>query len=165
MVLIAANQDTVFRRLCEAMGTPALADDPRYATHQARGERQAELDALIGRWTAGRTTAEVLGLMEKAGVPAGQIYRAPEMLADPHFAAREAIVEVAHPQFGTHPHAERGAEALGDARRHPRAVAGPRRAQRRDLPRFPRPAARALCGAEGGASHLTATEGVTPSRI
>jgi formyl-CoA transferase len=101
MVLIAANQDTVFRRLCEAMGTPALADDPAYANHQARGERQAELDALIGRWTAGRTTAEVLGLMEKAGVPAGQIYRAPEMLADPHFAAREAIVEVAHPQFGT----------------------------------------------------------------
>jgi formyl-CoA transferase len=100
LVLIAANQDTVFRRLCEAMGDAALADDPRYANHQARGARQAELDALIGRWSAGRTTADVLGLMEKAGVPAGQIYRAPDMLADPHFAAREAIVEVPHPQFG-----------------------------------------------------------------
>jgi len=101
MVLIAANQDTVFRRLCEAMEMPALADDPGYANHQARGARQQELDALIGRWTAGRTTLEVLGLMEKAGVPAGQIYRAPEMLEDPHFAAREAIVEVPHPQFGS----------------------------------------------------------------
>lgn len=101
MVLIAANQDTVFRRLCEAMGTPALADDPGYANHQARGARQAELDALIGRWTAGLSTAAVLGLMEKHGVPAGQIYRAPEMLEDPHFAARKAIVEVAHPQFGS----------------------------------------------------------------
>ena len=100
MVLIAANQDTVFRRLCEAMGEPALADDPAYANHQARGSRQAELDARIGRWTAGLTTSGVLGLMEQAGVPAGQIYRAPEMLADPHFAAREAIVEVPHPQFG-----------------------------------------------------------------
>ncbi|MBM4219613.1 MAG: CoA transferase [Gammaproteobacteria bacterium] len=101
LVLIAANQDTVFRRLCEAMGDAALADDARYANHQARGARQAELDALIGRWTAERTTSAVLGLMEQAGVPAGQIYRAPEMLADPHFAAREAIVAVPHPQFGT----------------------------------------------------------------
>src|SRR3546814_9162477 len=47
MVLIAGNQDTVFARLCEAMGQPALAKDARYATHVARGERQAELDALI----------------------------------------------------------------------------------------------------------------------
>jgi len=101
LVLIAANQDTVFRRLCEAMGMPALADDPAYASHQARGARQAVLDALIGRWTAGRTTSDVLRLMEKAGVPAGQIYRAPEMLEDPHFAARKAIVEVPHPQFGS----------------------------------------------------------------
>jgi formyl-CoA transferase len=100
LVLIAANQDTVFRRLCEAMGEPARADDPAYASHQARGARQAELDALIARWTAARTTAGVLDLMEQHGVPAGKIYRAPEMLADPHFAAREAIVEVPHPQFG-----------------------------------------------------------------
>jgi len=101
LVLIAANQDTVFRRLCEAMGEPALADDSRYANHQARGAHQAELDARVGAWTGRWTTAEVLASMAQAGVPAGQIYRAPEMLADPHFAAREAIVEVPHPQFGT----------------------------------------------------------------
>jgi formyl-CoA transferase len=101
LVLIAANQDTVFRRLCEAMGEPGLAGDARYLTHQARGARQAELDAHIGRWTAGLTTQRALELMEAHGVPAGQIYRAPEMLEDPHFAAREAIVRVAHPQFGT----------------------------------------------------------------
>jgi len=101
LVLIAANQDTVFGRLCEAMGEPGLAADARYANHQARGAHQQELDDRIGRWTAGRTTAELLDLMDRSGVPAGQIYRAPEMLADPHFAAREAIVEVPHPQFGT----------------------------------------------------------------
>lgn len=101
LVLIAANQDTVFGRLCEAMGEPGLAADARYANHQARGAHQQELDDHIGRWTAGRTTAELLDLMDRSGVPAGQIYRAPEMLADPHFAAREAIVEVPHPQFGT----------------------------------------------------------------
>ncbi len=101
LVLIAANQDTVFRRLCEAMKQPALADDARYDSHQSRGAHQQELDDLIGQWTAKQTTTEVLALMEHHGVPAGQIYRAPEMLADPHFAAREAIVGVPHPQFGT----------------------------------------------------------------
>jgi formyl-CoA transferase len=100
MVLIAANQDTVFRRLCEAMQQPALADDARYDSHQSRGAHQQELDELIARWTAGQATREVLALMEVHGVPAGQIYRAPEMLEDPHFAAREAIVSVPHPQFG-----------------------------------------------------------------
>ena len=101
LVLIAANQDTVFRRLCEAMKQPALADDARYDSHQSRGAHQQELDDLIGQWTAKQTTTEVLALMEHHGVPAGQIYRAPEMLEDPHFAAREAIVGVPHPQFGT----------------------------------------------------------------
>src|SRR5262249_28539000 len=101
LVLIAANQDTVFKRLCEAMGQPALAADARYLTHQSRGERQAELDAFIARWTAGLTVRGVLALMETHGVPAGQIYRAPEMLEDPHFAAREAIVRVTHPGFGS----------------------------------------------------------------
>ena len=100
MVLIAANQDTVFRRLCEAMQQPALADDARYDSHQSRGAHQQELDELIGRWTAGQKTRAVLALMDTHGVPAGQIYRAPEMLEDPHFAEREAIVSVPHPQFG-----------------------------------------------------------------
>jgi formyl-CoA transferase len=100
LVLIAANQDTVFARLCEAMGQPALAADPRYSTHRARGEHQLELDELIGRWSARRATADVLDLMDRAGVPAGLIYRAPEMLEDPHFRARRAIVSVKHPDFG-----------------------------------------------------------------
>jgi len=100
LVLIAANQDTVFRRLCEAMGRAELATDPRYDSHQSRGSNQKELDELIGRWTASQTTREILELMERQGVPAGQIYRAPEMLEDPHFIARDAIVTVDHPQFG-----------------------------------------------------------------
>ncbi len=99
-VLIAANQDTVFRRLCEAMGQPQLAGDPAYANHQARGARQHELDELIGRWSAQQSTDVVLDLMDRHGVPAGLIYRPPDMLRDPQFAARQAIVTVAHPQFG-----------------------------------------------------------------
>ena len=98
--LIGANQDGIFRRLCQAMGQPELADDPRYATHAARGENQAELDALIETWTRALTIDEVEALLIEHGVPAGKIYRAPDMLADPHFAAREAIVRMSHPRWG-----------------------------------------------------------------
>jgi formyl-CoA transferase len=100
MVLIAANQDTVFQRLTVAMGQPELAQQPEYSTHVARGTRQAQLDALIGAWTRTKSRAELLDLMEEYGVPAGLIYRAPEMLEDPHFKAREAIVSVQHPELG-----------------------------------------------------------------
>jgi formyl-CoA transferase len=100
MVLIAANQDTVFSRLAEAMGQSGLATDPKYSTHGARGANQVELDALVERWTETMATRQVLELMEKFGVPAGLIYRAPEMLDDPHFKSREAIVTVPHPDFG-----------------------------------------------------------------
>jgi formyl-CoA transferase len=100
LVLIAANQDTVFQRLAAAMGQPGLASDPRYASHGARGANQRELDALVDAWTQELTTKEVLELMDQHGVPAGLIYRAPEMLDDPHFKAREAIVSVPHPDFG-----------------------------------------------------------------
>jgi formyl-CoA transferase len=100
MVLIAANQDTVFSRLAEAMGQPGLAADPKYSTHGARGAHQAELDALVEQWTLTLTTRQVLDLMDQFGVPAGLIYRAPDMLEDEHFKARDAIVTVPHPDFG-----------------------------------------------------------------
>jgi len=99
--LIAANQDTVFRRLCEAMGHPELGEDERYATHGARGERQTELDEMINEWTKTKTVKELEQLMDKNGVPAGLMYRAPEMLEDAHFKARNAIVEVADKHLGT----------------------------------------------------------------
>jgi formyl-CoA transferase len=100
MVLIAANQDTVFRRLAAAMGRPELAEDPRYATHSARGESMDELDALIAGWSGNLPADELLELMQEHGVPAGRIYRAPEMLEDPHFKARNSIVTLPHPDLG-----------------------------------------------------------------
>ncbi|MFC7753949.1 CaiB/BaiF CoA transferase family protein [Tsukamurella soli] len=102
-VLLAANQDTVFRRLAKAMGEPGLATDPRYATHNARGARQAELDRRIAAWTATMPWERLDEICQEHGVPAGIMFRAPEMLADPHFRAREAIVRVAHPYFGDVP--------------------------------------------------------------
>jgi crotonobetainyl-CoA:carnitine CoA-transferase CaiB-like acyl-CoA transferase len=103
LVLIAANQDTVFRRLAAAMGRPELATDPRFATHGARGEHQEELDALIGAWTSDLAAAHLAEILDEHSVPTGAIYRAEDMLRDPQFKARSSIVEVPHPVFGTVP--------------------------------------------------------------
>lgn len=101
--LIGANQDSVFRRLCEAMGQPALADDPRYATHVERGRRQRELDEIIESWTSRHTIAEVEAAMLEHSIPAGRIFTAEDMLHDPHFADRKSIIEVEHPRWGRFP--------------------------------------------------------------
>ena len=98
--LIGANQDSVFGRLCDAMGRPELTKDPRYVNHVARGKHQEELDALIGDWTKTLTIAELEDKMVAAGVPAGRLYRPQDMLDDPHFQAREAIIGVPHPRWG-----------------------------------------------------------------
>ena len=95
MVIIAANQPTVFARLCKAIGRPELVDDPRYATHAARGANMAELDAIINGWTATRTIDEIEKAMIAAEVPVGKVFRASDMLEDPHYRARESLVEVA----------------------------------------------------------------------
>uniref|UniRef100_UPI0035CB44B0 CaiB/BaiF CoA transferase family protein n=1 Tax=uncultured Sphingomonas sp. TaxID=158754 RepID=UPI0035CB44B0 len=97
--LIGANQDTVFGRLCLAMDQPELAADARYATHVARGQNQVELDDLVEAWTQTLTVQQVEDRMLEHGIPAGRIYRAEEMLDDPHFAAREALVDVPHPRW------------------------------------------------------------------
>lgn len=98
--MIGANKDSLWQRLAEVMGAPELGTDPRYATHIARGLHQAELDERINQWTATLSVDAVDALMTAASIPAGRVYRAPEMLADPHFAAREAIVEVDTERFG-----------------------------------------------------------------
>ena len=99
-MLIAANQDTVFARLATAMGRPELAADGRYATHGARGEHQDELDVLIGQWSATLDADVLEELLVEHAVPVGKIFRPVEMLADPHFRARQTITEVDHPVLG-----------------------------------------------------------------
>jgi formyl-CoA transferase len=100
LILIGGNGDTVFARLCEAMGRPDLKTDPKFVDHAARGRSQAELDAIIADWTSGRGLDDLLAHLEAHGVPASRVFRAPDMLQDAQYRAREAIVEVAHPVFG-----------------------------------------------------------------
>ena len=98
--MIGANNDRIFARLAEAMGQPELVGDARYATHIARGCNQIELDERINAWTQTLTVDNLDALMIAHSIPAGRVYRAPEMIADPHFQAREAIVEVETERFG-----------------------------------------------------------------
>ncbi|PLR80675.1 formyl-CoA transferase [Bacillus canaveralius] len=99
-IVIGANADNVFTRLCEAMDQPELADDPRFATHNARGENMKLLDSMIEEWTKTLPAKEALEILEEKGVPSGLIYSAKDILEDPHYKEREMIVNVEHPQLG-----------------------------------------------------------------
>jgi formyl-CoA transferase len=100
MILIGGNGDTVYARLCDAMGRPDLKTDPRFVDHASRGKHQGELDAIVADWTSSWSLAELLALLERHGVPASRVFRAPDMLDDPQYQARDAIVDVPHPVFG-----------------------------------------------------------------
>lgn len=92
-VVIAANQDTVFRRLCAAMGQPELAMDDRFVDHGARGRNQDELDKIIGDWAAGRQPADIIETLSQAGVISGPINTVAEVVRDPQLRARGMLVE------------------------------------------------------------------------
>ena len=102
-ILIAANADAVFARLCEVMGRPELATDDRYATHRARADRLTELDQLIGEWAVTLEGDELLERLNDGGVPAGRIFTAADMVTDPHYAAREMVLRLASQQGWTVP--------------------------------------------------------------
>lgn len=102
-IVIGANQDNLFKRFAEVIGHPEWAEDPRYKTHLARADHQAELDEMISTWTRQRTVSEVDRLMVEAAVPAGRINRPADILADPHVNARKAIHWEDHPVLGRIP--------------------------------------------------------------
>jgi formyl-CoA transferase len=92
-VLIAANQDSLFRRLCAAMGSAELAVDPRFVDHVARGDNQDALDEIIADWAREWDTAELIKTLEDAGVACGLIATAADVVVDPQFLARDMLVK------------------------------------------------------------------------
>ncbi|GAB85700.1 CaiB/BaiF CoA-transferase family protein [Gordonia rubripertincta] len=92
-VIIAANQDSVFARLCQAMGRPELATDERFADHTARGRNQDELDVMIGDWSAQYSAEKLTEVLSAAGVVVGPVNTVAEVVADPHLRARGMIAE------------------------------------------------------------------------
>ena len=99
-VLIAANNDAIFRRLAVAMGHPEWITDPRYATQRARGERVEEMDDLVSAWTRDRTASEVRRLLDEAQVPVAPVYTIADIFADQHYRAREMLMRIPHPKLG-----------------------------------------------------------------
>jgi formyl-CoA transferase len=99
-IVIAANADNVFRRLCEAMGRPELADDPRFATHLARGNHQTEIEEIVAEWARARDAAEIDRVLNEAGVICGPIYTIADIFDDPQFQARDMLVRHEDPEFG-----------------------------------------------------------------
>jgi formyl-CoA transferase len=101
-VVIAANADNVFRRLCEAMGQPELADDERFSTHLARGDHQEEIEGIVAAWARERDAAEIDRVLNDAGVICGPIYTIADIFEDEQVRARGMLVEHEDPEFGTY---------------------------------------------------------------
>lgn len=97
-IVIAANANSVFARLCEAMGRPSLATDQRFADHSSRGKNMEELDQIITEWSMALTSQEILATLDKHGVPAGMIFTAADMLKDEHYQAREMVLRAVSSQ-------------------------------------------------------------------
>ncbi len=99
-LIIAANSNPLFRTLAALMGQPELADDPRFLDNQSRLANARALDEIIGQWTATRTVAQGLGLLEPANIPATRIYTIADCADDPQYKAREMLVSVEDPRLG-----------------------------------------------------------------
>jgi crotonobetainyl-CoA:carnitine CoA-transferase CaiB-like acyl-CoA transferase len=99
-VAVSIGSQRIFTRLAQALGRPELADDPRFGSLSRRVEHGDVLDELLAGWFAALPLAEAMRRLEAADVVAGPVYDIRRIFADPHYAARENIVEVPDPDFG-----------------------------------------------------------------
>lgn len=93
LVLIAGNGDGIYRRLMETIGRDDLRDDPDLANNAGRAKQADRIDGAISEFTAGRTVAEVIQLLEAARVPVGRVYTAKDIAEDPQYQAREMLIQ------------------------------------------------------------------------
>jgi crotonobetainyl-CoA:carnitine CoA-transferase CaiB-like acyl-CoA transferase len=96
-VVIAGNSNPIFKRLMNVIGRPDLAEDPAFAQNDGRAAQSALLDAAIAGWTSANSIENVLAALEETGVPAGRIYSAADIVADPHYQARGMILDAELP--------------------------------------------------------------------
>ena len=99
-VLIAANNDVIFKRLAQAMDQPELSTDERYATQRARAARVKEVNKIVEDWAVHYSAAEIETRLIAAEVPVSKVFTIEDIFHDPHFKQREMLVQVPHPEFG-----------------------------------------------------------------
>ena len=90
--LIAGNGDSIYKRFMEKIDRPDLANDPELEHNDGRVRHVARIDAAISTWTAERGLDEVLAALKDANIPAGKIYDAADIAADPHYQARDMLL-------------------------------------------------------------------------
>jgi crotonobetainyl-CoA:carnitine CoA-transferase CaiB-like acyl-CoA transferase len=100
-VLIAANNDAIFRRLASIIGHAEWITDPRYATQRARGERVGEVDGLVTAWTSQQTAEAVQQQLVAAEVPVARVNTIADIFEDQHYRAREMLQRIPHPVLGS----------------------------------------------------------------
>ncbi|KGS11113.1 CoA-transferase, partial [Pseudomonas coronafaciens] len=91
--LIAGNGDSIYRRLMEKIGRMDLANDSELAHNEGRVRHVARIDAAISTWTAERSLDDVLAALTEARIPAGKIYDAADIASDPHYQARDMLLQ------------------------------------------------------------------------
>lgn len=99
-VVIAANAENLWARLCQVMDREDMLTDERFATHRARGVNQEVLDGIVGAWAAERDAVEIDRVLNEVGVVCGPVYSIADIFKDPQYAAREAIVTMHDPELG-----------------------------------------------------------------
>ncbi|MFM0513448.1 CaiB/BaiF CoA transferase family protein [Paraburkholderia sp. RL17-373-BIF-A] len=95
--LIAGNGDSIFRRLMDLIGRRDLAEDPALAQNDGRVKNVERIDAAIAEWTASQSLDDVLAALNEARIPAGKIYDVEEIASDPHYLARDMILDTQLP--------------------------------------------------------------------
>lgn len=99
-ILLAANSDPLFARLCRVLGRPDIAEDPRFRSNRDRVENVEELDRIIADWTREHDGATLERILDEADIPASRIYAAPDIANDPQFRHRGMVREVDDPVHG-----------------------------------------------------------------
>ena len=96
-VVIAGNSDPIFKRLMQAIGRPDLAQREDLAHNDGRAPQSEMLDAAITDWTSAHPIAHVLEVLDAAEVPSGRIYSAADIVTDPHYQARDMLLDATLP--------------------------------------------------------------------
>lgn len=100
-LVLTTSTDRTFVRLAAAMGRPGLATDPRYGTNRDRVERRDEVNQIVSEWFSQRSAKEIQDHLNSQGVPISAVNSIADIFADPHYAARDMLVEIDHPKLGT----------------------------------------------------------------